>query len=500
VTEFTVVVPTLGRPSLAALLESLAATDGPAPAWVLLVDDRPGAGAPLDLPERLPAAPVEVLPGGGHGPAAARNVGWRAASTPWVVFLDDDVRVPPGWGALLAADLAAAPERVAGSQGRITVPVPARPTDWERNTAGLAGARWATADMAYRRAALLRLGGFDERFRRAYREDADLALRALRAGYELVVGRREVVHPVRPAGPWVSVAAQAGNADDALMRRKHGPGWRAAAGAPAGRLRWHLATVAAGAAAAGLAGRNRLAGGVPAAAWAGLTGWFAWSRIAPGPRHPAEVGTMLATSAAIPFAAAYHRARGEITHRRVREWRPPPRAVLFDRDGTLVVDVPYNGDPGAVRPVPGAAAALDRLRAAGIRVGVVTNQSGVARGLLSTVDVDAVNARVSELLGPFDVWAVCPHATDAGCGCRKPAPGLVHQALSELGVAPEDCAVVGDIGSDVGAALAAGARPVLVPTRVTRVEEVAAAPEVARDLDHAIDLLLGTRDSAGAVR
>ena len=73
-----------------------------------------------------------------------------------------------------------------------------------------------------------------------------------------------------------------------------------------------------------------------------------------------------------------------------------PRAVLFDRDGTLVVDVPYNGDPDAVRAMPGAAAALERVRAAGVPIGVVSNQSGIARGLLDAGQVEAVNARVAE--------------------------------------------------------------------------------------------------------
>ena len=174
----------------------------------------------------------------------------------------------------------------------------------------------------------------------------------------------------------------------------------------------------------------------------------------------------------------------------------PPRAVLFDRDGTLVVDVPYCGDPSQVRTVPTARPALALLRGAGIPVGVVSNQSGIARGLLSRAQVDAVNRRVDDLLGPFDVWQVCPHGPDDGCACRKPAPGMVLAAAQRLGVAPEDVAVVGDIGADVGAALAAGARPVLVPTPVTLPEEVAAAPVVVPDLLAAVRHLLGTEASA----
>ena len=170
--------------------------------------------------------------------------------------------------------------------------------------------------------------------------------------------------------------------------------------------------------------------------------------------------------------------------------RRRPRAVLFDRDGTLVVDVPYNGDPALVQPVPAAAPALARLRAAGIPTAVVSNQSGVARGLLTRAQVDAVNARAAELLGDLGPVLVCEHGPEDACPCRKPQPGLVLQAAAALGVPPQDCAVVGDIGADVGAALAAGARPVLVPTPVTLPEEVAAAPEVCRDLVEAVDLLL----------
>jgi D-glycero-D-manno-heptose 1,7-bisphosphate phosphatase len=172
--------------------------------------------------------------------------------------------------------------------------------------------------------------------------------------------------------------------------------------------------------------------------------------------------------------------------------------VLFDRDGTLVVDVPYNGDPDRVEPVPGAAGALARLRAAGMALGIVSNQSGVARGLLTDDRVRAVNRRVAELLGPFGVVAWCPHGPEAGCRCRKPAPGLVLAAAARLGLAPDRCAVVGDIGADVDAARAAGARAVLVPNARTRPAEVAAAERaedvvVAPDLGRAVDALLGDR-------
>jgi histidinol-phosphate phosphatase family protein len=199
---------------------------------------------------------------------------------------------------------------------------------------------------------------------------------------------------------------------------------------------------------------------------------------------------MLVTSAAIPPVAVYHRVRGVLRARRVRK-RLRPAAVLFDRDGTLVEDVPYNGDPARVALMPGAREAVDRLRAAGVKTAVVSNQSGVGRGLVTRAQVDAVNTRIEELLGPVGPWLVCPHAPGDGCECRKPAPGLVLRAARKLEVRPADCVVVGDIGADVDAGRAAGARAILVPTSRTKPDEVAAADVVAPDLAAAVDLLLG---------
>ena len=489
--DCTVVVPTIGRPSLEVLLDALATASGPRPAEVVLVDDRP-TGAPLS-PDRPGLPPVRVVRTGGGGPAAARNLGWRTARTDWIAFLDDDVVPDPDWYERLAADLAALPADVAGTQGRVRVPLPAdrRPTDWERGTAGLATSSWITADLAYRRAALAAVGGFDERFPRAFREDSDLALRVMDTGSTLARGERWITHPVRPVDRWVSVRVQAGNADDVLMRRLHGPTWRERADAAVGRRPRHLAVTGAALAAVGLlaAGRPRAAG-LAALGWVAGTAEFAWARIAPGPRDRAEVTTMLATSALIPPLATWHFLRGAVVHRDVTRWRGLPDLVLFDRDGTLVHDVPYNGDPELVRPVDGAREALDELRIRGVRIGLVSNQSGVGRGLLTLDQVEAVNARLAELLGPFDTVQVCPHTPEDGCGCRKPAPGMVTAACAELGVDPARCLVIGDIGADVGAATAAGAASIMVPTPVTRAQEIAAAPRWAATLTGAIDDVL----------
>ncbi len=480
---YDVVIPTIGRASLRLLLASLARAAGPLPANVFVVDDRQDRTRPLELgrfgslDDRL-----TIVPGSARGPAAARNRGWYRSRATWVAFLDDDVVVEARWRQALVADLAACEGHCAGTQGRVSVPLPAhrRATDWERNVRGLETARWITADCTYRRDVLRRLDGFDERFPRAYREDADFALRVVAAGLTIARGHRRIDHPVRPTDPWVSVRLQAGNADDALMRTLHGDDWYERAGAPRGRFGQHIATVAS----AGVA----VAAG---ALWTTLVARFAWERIAPGPRDAREIATMLRTSAAIPFAAVYHRVRGKLRLPMLRaKSHRLPAAVLFDRDGTIVIDDPALHDPRQLRLVPGARAALARLRRAGIAIGIVTNQHRVGECDLDPATLEAIHARLAELAGPFDTIQSCTHARGAGCACRKPAPGLILDAAEQLGVEPHACVVVGDIGSDIAAAHAAGARAILVPTRVTRADEIATAPLVARSLREAATLIL----------
>jgi histidinol-phosphate phosphatase family protein len=466
---FDVVIPTVRRVSLEPLRARLADL-GVRPDQIRVVDD---------ARER-------------SGPASARNRGWRASAADWIVFLDDDVLPEPGWLDDLNRDLSEASPDVAGIQGRIAVPLPADrgPTDAERTVKGLETARWPTADMALRRSALIAVGGFDQRFPRAFREDSDLAFRLMDAGWRLERGRRFVLHPVRPAGVWDSVRRERGNADDALMLLLHGRGWHRRAGARVGRRAVHLAITAAGAAAVASAALGHRRAAFPlGGAW--LIGMMelAWHRVQPGPRSGREIATVLLTSPLLPPSASFHWLRGLVRAcRLVRTGRP--EAVLLDRDGTLVVDVPFNGDPERVEPTRGAREALARLRAAGIPTAVVSNQSGIGRGLLTREAVASVNRRIEELLGPLGPWFVCPHAPGEGCDCRKPLPGLVCRAARTIGVRPERCAVVGDVGTDMEAAAAAGARGILVPTERTRPEEVAAAREVAPDLQAAVDLLL----------
>jgi glycosyltransferase involved in cell wall biosynthesis len=325
----SIVVPSVGRPSLATLLEVLAGQRPPVPIEVIVVDDRRDRSATLvDIPAVLKPH-TRVVGGAGAGPAAARNVGWRAAGYPWISFLDDDVVPAADWLARLAEDVGV-DDTVAGVQGRIEVPLPAhrRPTDWERVTDGLTRGRWITADMAYRRTVLATVGGFDERFSRAFREDADLAARVRAVGGRLVMGGRRVTHPVRPESVWVSVRTQAGNADDVLLRRRYGPRWRQRLGIPPGRRRRHLVVAAAGVLALGGAlrrspGRSaRLARLAGALVWLAGTAEFAAARIKPGPCTPHEVAVMLITSVAIPPLAIGHWLLGWWRYRHAPQMPP----------------------------------------------------------------------------------------------------------------------------------------------------------------------------------
>lgn len=146
---------------------------------------------------------------------------------------------------------------------------------------------------------------------------------------------------------------------------------------------------------------------------------------------------------------------------------PLKAAVLLDRDGTIIEDADYLVHPDQVRLIPGAAAAIRRMNDLRIPVAIVTNQSAVARGLASEMDVAAVNDRVRALLAAtgahVDGIYYCPHHPDIGlppyrgaCDCRKPLPGLLQRAARELGLDLTASAMIGDNLRDLEAGAAAG--------------------------------------------
>jgi len=135
------------------------------------------------------------------------------------------------------------------------------------------------------------------------------------------------------------------------------------------------------------------------------------------------------------------------------------RALFLDRDGTLIVDVGYPRDPALVEPLPGAIDALRELQQTFALV-IISNQSGIARGLITEAEQEAVHARVVEVFAAGGVTFAgayyCPHAPDAGCRCRKPAPGLLLDAARELGLDLARSIMIGDKPSDLEAGRAAG--------------------------------------------
>ncbi len=183
---------------------------------------------------------------------------------------------------------------------------------------------------------------------------------------------------------------------------------------------------------------------------------------------------------------------------RAREVRPRP-AVFLDRDGTINIDTHYLRRPDRVRLVPGAAEAIARLNAGGVPVIVVSNQSGIGRGLVTSAEYDAVRARIAKLLAEsgahIDATYICPHAPDATsgaalCECRKPGTLLFRTAAAEHAIDLSRSVFIGDRWRDVAPALELGARGILVPSPDTSSEDVERARRelrVADTLGEAVD-------------
>jgi D-glycero-D-manno-heptose 1,7-bisphosphate phosphatase len=142
------------------------------------------------------------------------------------------------------------------------------------------------------------------------------------------------------------------------------------------------------------------------------------------------------------------------------------KVVILDRDGTLVIDRGYLGDPAGLEFEPGAAQGLRRLYSHGYRLVVITNQSGVGRGYFALERLEAMNARLNVMVenagARLEGIYYCPHTPDAGCTCRKPALGLLTRAASDLSFNPAAAVMIGDKESDIEFGRRAGATTILI--------------------------------------
>jgi histidinol-phosphate phosphatase family protein len=177
-------------------------------------------------------------------------------------------------------------------------------------------------------------------------------------------------------------------------------------------------------------------------------------------------------------------------------------AVFFDRDGTLIEDVHFIRDPDDVVLIPGAADGVRRVNEAGWLAVVVTNQSGIARGLLTEREYEDVRARIDRLLvqhgARIDASYHCPHHPDysGACDCRKPGTALFEQAMAEHAIDASYSTFIGDRWRDVAPAQSLGGRGILVPSASTPENEIRKASdemEVALSLEDAVNRALDRR-------
>jgi GT2 family glycosyltransferase len=312
----TVVIPTYRRPELLqrCLVALNAQEFNPEEYEIIVADDaasevtkhQVSAFAALSRPEV-----IDVPVTGAHGPAAARNAGWRRARGRVVAFTDDDCVPEPHWLSAGVAAFDRDPELVA-APGSVVVPLPKKPTDYERDTAGLEGAEFVTANCFCLREALAAVGGFDERFSAAWREDSDLHFAFLERGQKVArVPEAFVVHPVRPAGWGTCLRQQWKSLFEALLYKKHPTLYRQ-------RIRswppWDYYAIICSLVLSVVAfaiGHWVLAG-ILAGIWATLTARFCARRLQGTSHAPMHVAEMVVTSAVIPWLSVFWRIYGAV--------------------------------------------------------------------------------------------------------------------------------------------------------------------------------------------
>ena len=321
--RISVVVPTYKRSGyLERCLRALLAQDFPAVDFeILIVDDASSEQIKQQVEDWSARMAVEgytirylSTSKTAHGPAAARNIGWRAAQSEIVAFTDDDCIPEQRWLNSALAVFESEKDLTALS-GRIVIPMSTRVTDYEYNAYQLTRSEFVTANCFYRRATLLQTGGFDERFTAAWREDTDLYFSLLEHDLRTTtVFDTVVMHPVRPARWGISLFQQRKSMFNALLYKKHPVLYRQKVQA---RPPWHYYSILGAllvAIAAGIFGLWLLSL-IALTAWLYMTLRFSFQRLRKTIRTPAHVTEMLITSALIPPLCIFWRVYGMLRFR-----------------------------------------------------------------------------------------------------------------------------------------------------------------------------------------
>ena len=300
----SVVIPTFQRPDLLAkCLRALQRQTFLKENFeVIVVHDGPGKLTENRIKRYFPAVKYYALKEN-KGPAAARNYGWLIAKGKLIAFTDDDCLPDKNWLKDIWSEYA--DEAVIAYAGKVYVPLSPKPTDFELNTARLAEARFITANCVCTKAALLKVGGFDERFRMAWREDSDLEFKLLSENISIKkLSKALVVHPVRKA-PWgISIREQKKGMFNALLYKKFPFLYREKIG-EAPSISYYLMIILFCAMLISLFTGQVLILVVTLPAYMVLLVWFMLKRLKNTSRRLSHVAEILVTSLVIPFASVY---------------------------------------------------------------------------------------------------------------------------------------------------------------------------------------------------
>ena len=315
--RISVVVPTFHRPQLLSrCLLALERQDFPHNDYeVLVISDGPDEMSKLLIPDFVTGDRrfIFLQTPSRKGPAAARNLGWKTANGQLVAFTDDDTLPDKHWLSAIM-ETYNGEEEVAYS-GRVKVPLPERPTDYEKNTAGLEMAEFVTANCCCSKAALEKVKGFDERFAMAWREDSDLHFKLLQAGIPVVyLPDALVVHPVRQA-PWgVSIKEQKKGMFNALLYKKYPRLYRQKI-QPVPPLNYYVMIISLVLFVIAIVAKVQWLALVSVLCWLILFTSFTVNRLRHTSKSVDHVTEMLVTSACIPFISVYWQLYGAMKYR-----------------------------------------------------------------------------------------------------------------------------------------------------------------------------------------